>query len=108
MAMISSNNSEVVGINAVPELSVNSSIFEPEAAVPQQALRQLIVVSCYTRFDNLAHGPRGTEARRSLYTFRMDPNDGQMLMLSVSSDVAMNPAFSRFHPTKNVLYTCTE
>mmetsp|Transcript_424 Transcript_424/g.1074 ORF Transcript_424/g.1074 Transcript_424/m.1074 type:complete len:473 (-) Transcript_424:220-1638(-) len=68
----------------------------------------LVVVSCYTRFDNLAHGPRGTEAKRSLYTFRLDPSDGQMLMLSVSRDVTMNPAFSRFHPTKNVLYTCTE
>jgi len=69
---------------------------------------QLIVVSCYTRFDNLAHGPRGTEAARSLYTFRMDPSDGQMLLLSVTKDPVMNPAFSRFHPTKNVLYTCTE
>jgi len=37
---------------------------------------QQIVVSCCTRFDNLAHGPRGKEARRSLYTFRLDPGDG--------------------------------
>jgi 6-phosphogluconolactonase (cycloisomerase 2 family) len=69
---------------------------------------QLIVISCYTRFDNLAHGPRGTQATRSLYTFQMDPTDGQMLLLSVTKDPVMNPAFSRFHPTKNVLYTCTE
>lgn len=69
---------------------------------------QLIVVSCYTRFDNLAHGPRGTEAKHSLYTFRLDPNDGQMVLLSVVGGKVMNPAFSRFHPTKNVLYTCTE
>eukprot|EP00405_Crypthecodinium_cohnii_P032871 CAMPEP_0206522408 /NCGR_PEP_ID=MMETSP0324_2-20121206/66975_1 /ASSEMBLY_ACC=CAM_ASM_000836 /TAXON_ID=2866 /ORGANISM="Crypthecodinium cohnii, Strain Seligo" /LENGTH=429 /DNA_ID=CAMNT_0054016587 /DNA_START=38 /DNA_END=1324 /DNA_ORIENTATION=- len=54
--------------------------------------QQLIVVSCYTRFDNLAHGPRGTQAKRSLYTFRMDPFDGQMVLLSVSEDVVMNPA----------------
>jgi len=69
---------------------------------------QLLVVSCYTRFDNLAHGPRGTEAKRSLYTYRLDPNDGQLVLLAVSSDNVMNPAFSRFHSRKNVLYTCTE
>merc|ERR1740123_93345 len=38
----------------------------------------------------------------------MDPGDGQMSLLSVSQDTVMNPAFSRFHPSKNVLYTCTE
>jgi len=69
---------------------------------------QLLVVSCYTKFDNLAHGPRGTEAKRSLYTFRMDPNDGQMVLLAVTSDEVMNPAFSRFHARRNLLYTCTE
>eukprot|EP00411_Alexandrium_monilatum_P065224 CAMPEP_0175533700 /NCGR_PEP_ID=MMETSP0096-20121207/23310_1 /TAXON_ID=311494 /ORGANISM="Alexandrium monilatum, Strain CCMP3105" /LENGTH=444 /DNA_ID=CAMNT_0016836457 /DNA_START=1 /DNA_END=1332 /DNA_ORIENTATION=+ len=86
-----------------------------EQAVPMLARRtypelqsQLIVVSCYTRFDNLAHGPKGTEATRSLYTFRMDPSDGQMALISVTNDPVMNPAFSRFHPFKNVLYTCTE
>jgi len=71
-------------------------------------LHQLIVISCYTRFDNLAHGPRGTEATHSLYTYHMDTNDGQMVLLSVTKDAVMNPAFSRFHPKKNVLYTCTE
>mmetsp|Transcript_11521 Transcript_11521/g.26237 ORF Transcript_11521/g.26237 Transcript_11521/m.26237 type:complete len:427 (-) Transcript_11521:53-1333(-) len=70
--------------------------------------QQLIVVSSYTRFDNLAHGPRGTEAKRSLHTFYMDPSDGQMVMLSCTTDPVMNPAFSRFHPKKNILYTCTE
>merc|ERR1719343_742926 len=69
---------------------------------------QLLVVSCYTRFDNLAHGPRGTEARRSLFTFRMDPDDGQMVLMSVTDDDVMNPAFSRFRSDKNLLYTCTE
>jgi len=70
--------------------------------------RQLVVVSCYTRFDNLAHGPKGTEAQYSLYTFQIDPHDGQMVLLSVLKDEVMNPAFSRFHPRNNVLYTCTE
>ncbi|CAE8684556.1 unnamed protein product [Polarella glacialis] len=70
---------------------------------------QLIVVSCYTRFDNLAHGPRGKEAKRSLYTYRLDQHDGEMVLLSVTKDEnVMNPAFSRAHPRRNVLYTCTE
>ncbi|CAE8630598.1 unnamed protein product, partial [Polarella glacialis] len=67
------------------------------------------VVSCYTRFDNLAHGPRGKEAKRSLYTYRLDQHDGEMVLLSVTKDEnVMNPAFSRAHPRRNVLYTCTE
>lgn len=73
-----------------------------------QQTHALVVVSCYTRFDNLAHGPKGTEARNSLYTFMMDVEDGQMVLLSVSQEPVMNPAFSRFHPVKNVLYTVTE
>eukprot|EP00927_Polykrikos_kofoidii_P043614 TRINITY_DN3769_c0_g1_i1.p1 TRINITY_DN3769_c0_g1~~TRINITY_DN3769_c0_g1_i1.p1 ORF type:complete len:466 (+),score=43.97 TRINITY_DN3769_c0_g1_i1:56-1399(+) len=69
----------------------------------------LVVVSCYTRFDNLAHGPRGTEAKQCLYTFSLDPERGQLVLLSTSGeDTVMNPAFSRFHPTRNILYTCTE
>lgn len=94
----------------VPELLTRQ---RPSAPPQMMAYReppnqQLIVVSCYTRFDNLAHGPRGTQARRSLYTFHMDPSDGQMVLLSVTEDEAMNPAFSQFHPQKNILYTCTE
>lgn len=73
-----------------------------------QQTHALVVVSCYTRFDNLAHGPKGTEARNSLYTFMMDVEDGQMVLVSVSQEPVMNPAFSRFHPWKNVLYTVTE
>jgi len=69
---------------------------------------QHVVVSCYTRFDNLAHGPQGKEARRGLYNFRLDPSDGQMVLLSVTDEAVMNPAFSRFRPDKNLLYTCTE
>jgi len=77
------------------------------AAVPEER-DQLFVVSCYTRFDNLAHGPRGKEAKRSLHTYRLDGSDGQMTLLSVTQDQVMNPAFSRVHPRKNVMYTCTE
>jgi len=73
-----------------------------------QSQQQLIVVSCYTRFDNLAHGPRGKQAKHSLYTYLMDTTDGQMTLLSVADEPCMNPAFSRFHPHRNILYTCTE
>lgn len=71
--------------------------------------RQFVVISAYTRFDNLAHGPRGTEAKHSMYTFELLP-DGQMVMLSVDQkeDAVMNPAFSRYHPEQDILYACTE
>eukprot|EP00928_Gymnodinium_smaydae_P070476 TRINITY_DN54301_c0_g1_i1.p1 TRINITY_DN54301_c0_g1~~TRINITY_DN54301_c0_g1_i1.p1 ORF type:complete len:471 (-),score=75.32 TRINITY_DN54301_c0_g1_i1:128-1456(-) len=68
----------------------------------------LVVVSSYTRFDNLAHGPRGTEGKYAMYSYRLDPNDGQLLLLSVDQEPAMNPAFSRYNPAKNMLYACTE
>ncbi|CAJ1354737.1 unnamed protein product [Effrenium voratum] len=80
----------------------------PMTAYAQNRRSQFIVVSCYTRFDNLAHGPRGKEAKKSLYTFWMDISDGQMCLLSVVQDDCMNPAFSRWHPRKNIVYTCTE
>jgi len=79
-----------------------------ELATSADVKAQFVVVSCYTRFDNLAHGPRGKQAARSLYTYRLDPRDGQLVLESVTKEPVMNPAFSRFHPEKNLLYTCTE
>lgn len=70
--------------------------------------KQLIVVSCYTRFDNLAHGPKGTEAKQSLYVYSLDTGDGQMTLLAANEGDTMNPAFLRSHPTKNLLYSCSE
>jgi len=69
---------------------------------------ELVVVSCYTRFDNLAHGPRGRQAALSLYTYRLDTLSGQLVLVSVTKEPVMNPAFTRLHPEKNLLYTCTE
>lgn len=69
---------------------------------------QFVHVSCYTRFDNLAHGPRGTQAPHGFYTFKLDPSDGQLVLYSISKDQIMNPAFSRVNPQHNLLYTCTE
>lgn len=81
-----------------------------EDAFPDPGKKQLVVVSSYTRFDNLAHGPRGTEAKCSMRTFQLDQTDGQMVMLyqDTKESAVMNPAFLRFHPTKDVLYGCTE
>lgn len=44
----------------------------------------MVVVSSYTRFDNLAHGPRGTEATNSMWVFRLDDRDGSLTLLSVT------------------------
>jgi len=70
----------------------------------------LVIISSYTRFDNLAHGPRGTEAKYSMWTYRLNPVNGQLTLLTVNADdtTTMNPAFSRIHPTMNVVYACTE
>eukprot|EP00448_Togula_jolla_P005473 CAMPEP_0170593066 /NCGR_PEP_ID=MMETSP0224-20130122/13251_1 /TAXON_ID=285029 /ORGANISM="Togula jolla, Strain CCCM 725" /LENGTH=417 /DNA_ID=CAMNT_0010916997 /DNA_START=70 /DNA_END=1324 /DNA_ORIENTATION=- len=71
-------------------------------------IAQLICVSSYTRFDNLAHGPQGTQAKYGMYTYMLDPDDGQLLLLSVDPKTITNPAFSRYNPAKDLLYTCTE
>jgi 6-phosphogluconolactonase (cycloisomerase 2 family) len=71
---------------------------------------QIFVVSCYSDFSKLAHGPRGKEAKDTLYVYRFKPTDGSMVLLNITgnSKRLINPAFSRFHPRLNVLYTCTE
>jgi 6-phosphogluconolactonase len=42
--------------------------------------------------------------------YRFYPADGSMVLLNIQGDPkqVMNPAFSRYHPQKNVVYTCTE
>jgi 6-phosphogluconolactonase len=64
----------------------------------------------YSDFDKLAHGPRGTQAKHSLYVYRFNPNDGSLVLLNILGDPkkVINPAFSRYHPRLNVVYTCTE
>lgn len=61
-------------------------------------------------FNKLAHGPRGTEAKHSLYVYRFHPCDGSLTLLNIQGDpkVVLNPAFSRYHPRLNVVYCCTE
>lgn len=71
---------------------------------------QLFFVTSYSDFEKLAHGPRGTEAKRSLYVYRFHPSDGSLVLLNIQGDAheVANPAFSRHHPRLNVVYTCTE
>lgn len=76
---------------------------------PPHTFGPIVVVSSYTCFDDLAHGPRGTQAERSMRTYRLNVLDGSLTLLSAVSEGAIhNPAFSRRHPTLNVVYACTE
>lgn len=66
------------------------------------------MVSSYTRFDNLAHGPRGEQAKSSMTTFRLNPKDGSLTRLFAGENDVCNPAFLRWHPLSNIVYGCTE
>jgi len=69
----------------------------------------IVVVSSYSNFDDLAHGPRGIEATRSMRSYRLNLADGALTLLSAVPEGMMhNPAFSRLHPKLNVMYACTE
>eukprot|EP01082_Thalassiosira_pseudonana_P008954 g7914.t1 g7914 contig26:556548-558268(+) len=71
--------------------------------------QQLFFVTSYSDFDKLAHGPRGHSAKHTLRVYKFD-TDGSLVLLHVAGEGALviNPAFSRFHPRLNVVYTCTE
>jgi len=71
---------------------------------------QLFFVTSYSDFDKLAHGPRGSQASKPIYIYRFSPSDGSLVLLNIqgSSETVVNPAFSRYHPNLNVVYTCTE
>lgn len=68
----------------------------------------MVVVSSYTRFDNLAHGPRGQQSKNSMMTLRLNPSDGSLTRLFAGESDVTNPAFLRWHPSVNVVYGCTE
>lgn len=71
--------------------------------------QQLFFVTSYSNFHNLAHGPRGSQAKHTLRTYKFQ-SDGSLVLLNISGEGShvLNPAFSRFHPRLNVAYTCTE
>ena len=68
----------------------------------------MVIVSSYTEFQNLAHGPTGTEARAAFWTFRLNTSTGKLCRVSVNEEPVCNPAFSRPHPTRDVMYACSE
>ncbi|KAL7494515.1 hypothetical protein ACHAWT_007620 [Skeletonema menzelii] len=72
--------------------------------------QQLFFVTSYSDFDKLAHGPRGHAGKYTLRVYRFYANDGALVLLHINGEAAnvINPAFSRFHPRLNVVYTCTE
>lgn len=71
--------------------------------------QQLFFVTSYSDFDKLAHGPRGNTAKYTLRVYRF-LTDGSLVLLYIAGEGSQvtNPAFSRFHPRLNVVYTCTE
>lgn len=80
-----------------------------DAAEGDGADQQLLFVTSYSNFDKLAHGPRGNAAEHTLRVYRFLA-EGALVLLHVAGagSQVINPAFSRFHPRLNVVYTCTE
>lgn len=67
----------------------------------------MVVVSTYTNLDVLAHQPTGNPAPYGLYVFSLDDSTGGLTLQSIAETVE-NPAFTRYHPSRNILYTATE
>ena len=54
--------------------------------MPSNNAGPLLFVTSYTKFDNLAHSPRGTEADFSVRTYGLDGGTGQLTLLSVNHE----------------------
>lgn len=70
----------------------------------------VVVVTSYNDFGDLAHQPRGTQAKHALRTYRLNVSDGSLTLLSVElGSEDRNPAFVRTHPLHpDIFYVCTE
>ena len=94
-----------------PELTMSNLMVAAALSYPAPPHKHgpIVMVCSYTEFDDLAHGPRGTEATRAVRTYRLDLTDGSLTLLSAlpQGDVH-NPAFCRRHPRLNIVYACTE
>jgi len=76
---------------------------------PPHKYGPIVLITSYTNFDDLAHGPRGREATRAMRSYRLNISDGTLTLLSIVPEGMMhNPAFCRRHPRLNVVYACTE
>ena len=98
----SSNRSKDSSVNHLLGITNNNNEEEIED-------QQLFFVTSYSNFNNLAHGPRGSQAKHTLRTYKFQ-HDGSLVLLNITGEGSevLNPAFSRFHPRLNVVYTCTE
>eukprot|EP00912_Choanoflagellata_sp_UC4_P001651 UC4_evm1s1048 len=113
VALVPSHGTTNTGVPPLTKRPRNPSTDRSSLDAPS-----LVYVGTYNRFDNLAHAPSGTPASKGLVSFSLDP----MAMSSPSQtdksvltrigdhhhDKCYNPAFLRYHPTKNILYACTE
>jgi len=83
---------------------------QPYSVTDNDASQQLFFVTSYSDFDKLAHGPRGHAAKYTLRVYGFDAAGSSLVLLHVAGEGSnvINPAFSRFHPRLNVVYTCTE
>jgi len=66
-----------------------------------------IYISCYNKFANLAHTPSGTPSETGLEVYKFDESTVTLKLCSFENSCP-NPSFLRFHPTKDVVYTCSE
>ena len=92
----------------MPPLSRDPTAAYPiseDTSIPPEERTTLWICS-YTKFDNLAHAPRGTPSDHSLHTIHLDERTGALHRHS-TVDGVLNPAFLRFHP-KGVVYALTE
>jgi 6-phosphogluconolactonase (cycloisomerase 2 family) len=97
-------------------LTTDASLSDGRVSPPSQPYseeetsQQLFFVTSYSDFDKLAHGPRGHVAKHTLRVYGFDPSGSSLVLLHVAGEgsAVINPAFSRFHPRLNVVYTCTE
>jgi len=70
-------------------------------------MNSYVYVTCYNRFENLAHAPSGKPSKDGIHVFSMDREDGKLTWHSAENSCP-NPAFVRFHPHHDMLYTCSE
>jgi len=109
MPLTSDNSSTDGNFPANGSWSDTQDAADARAAEDDLVDQQLFFVTSYSDFDKLAHGPRGNTAKHTLRVYRFLA-DGTLVLLHIAGEGSkvINPAFSRFHPRLNVVYTCTE
>ena len=81
---VSAPISPIKTIKLIERLLIYAKIFLETSIT--MSLGPLVVVTSYTKFDNLAHSPKGIEAKHCVRTFRLDPSSGQLTLVSIYTD----------------------